>query len=185
MHKSGIVPPLRLCFFMWLAFSIEHYLNMDLGYLGIYPRDLTGLIGILFAPMLHGNFNHLASNTIPLLVLGGSLFFFYPAIASRVFLHAYFFTNILVWVFARPFYHIGASGLVYALASFLVFYGLFKRNFKSVFISAIIIFLYGGMAYGLLSLDDRVSWESHLMGAVVGLASAFTFSKVNTRHYSS
>ncbi len=174
MYKSGIVPPLRLCFFMWLVFSIEFYLHMDFGYLGIYPRDLFGLIGVVMAPLLHGNFNHLASNTIPLLVLGGSLFFFYPRIASRVFLQAYFFTNILVWVFGRPFYHIGASGLIYALASFLVFYGLFKRNFKSVIISAIVIFLYGGMAYGLFSFDERISWESHLMGAIVGLSTAFT-----------
>ena len=177
MHKSGIVPPLRLCFFMWLVFTIEFYLKIDLGYLGIYPREITGLVGVIMAPLLHGNFNHLASNTVPLLVLGGSVFFFYPVIASRVFLHAYFFTNILVWVFGRPFYHIGASGLIYALASFLVFFGLFKRNFKSVIISAVVIFVYGSMAYGIFPLDDRISWESHLMGAVVGLVSAFTFSK--------
>ncbi|WP_425391567.1 rhomboid family intramembrane serine protease [Ekhidna sp.] len=162
---------------MWLVFTVEHYMQADFGVFGIYPREISGLVGIVFAPLLHGNFNHLASNTVPLLVLGGSLFFFFPSIASRVFLHAYFFTNILVWVFGRPFYHIGASGLIYALASFLVFYGLFKRNFKSVIISGIVIFLYGGMAYGLFNLDDRISWESHLMGAVVGLVSAFTFSK--------
>ncbi|SNS71177.1 Membrane associated serine protease, rhomboid family [Ekhidna lutea] len=172
MYKSGLVPPLRLCFFMWLVFTIEFYLSVDLGYLGIYPREITGLVGVVMAPLLHGNFNHLVSNSIPLLVLGGSLFFFFPAIAHRVFLQAYFFTNILVWVFGRPFFHIGASGLIYALASFLVFYGLFKRNFKSVIVSAIVIFLYGGMAYSLLSFDDRISWESHLMGAVVGLVTA-------------
>ncbi|MEQ8906829.1 rhomboid family intramembrane serine protease [Ekhidna sp.] len=172
MHKSGIVPPLRLCFFMWLVFTVEFYLKVDLGYLGIYPREVSGLIGIVMAPLLHGNFNHLASNTIPLLVLGGTLFFFFPRIAQRVFLQAYFFTNLLVWIFGRPFFHIGASGLIYALASFLVFFGLFNRNFKSVIISASVIFLYGGMAYGLLSFDDRVSWESHLMGAVVGLVTA-------------
>ncbi len=177
MHKSGIVPPLRLCFFMWLVFSIEFYLQIDLGHLGILPREVSGLVGIVMAPLLHGNFSHLASNTVPLLVLGGSIFFFYPTIASRVFLQAYFFTNMLVWVFGRSFYHIGASGLIYALASFLVFYGLFKRNFKSVIISAITILVYGGMAYGIFPLDDRISWESHLMGAIVGLVSAYTFSK--------
>ena len=177
MHKSGIVPPIRLCFFMWLVFTIEFYLHVDFGYMGIYPRQITGLIGIVMAPLIHGNFNHLVSNTVPLLVLGASLFFFFPAIATRVFLYAYFFTNVLVWIFGRSFYHIGASGLIYALASFLVFFGLFNRNFKSVIISAIVIFSYGGMAYGLFSLDERISWESHLMGAVVGLVSAYTFSK--------
>ncbi|MEO1256087.1 MAG: rhomboid family intramembrane serine protease, partial [Bacteroidota bacterium] len=88
---------------------------------------------------------------------------------------SYVFTNLLVWIFGRPFYHIGASGLIYALASFLVFYGLFRRNFKSVIISIVVIFFYGGMAYGLFSFDDRISWESHLMGAIVGLVSAFSF----------
>lgn len=183
MPKSGIVPPLRLCFFMWLAFAMEYYLEVDFGYLGIYPRTLTGLVGVLMAPLVHGNFNHLMSNSIPLLVLGGSLFFFFPAIALRVFLQCYFFTNFLVWIFGRPFYHIGASGLIYALASFLVFYGLFKRNFKSVIISAIVIFSYGGMAYGLLSFDERISWESHLMGAVVGLVSAYTISRTTKLKY--
>ena len=177
MHKSGIVPPLRLCFFMWLVFTIEFYLEVDMGFLGINPRSFSGLIGVVMAPLIHGNFNHLMSNTIPLLVLGGSLFFFFPTIALRVFLQCYFFTNLLVWIFGRPFYHIGASGLIYALASFLVFYGLFKRNFRSVVISVIVIFSYGSMAYGLFSLDDRISWESHLMGAIVGLVSAYIFSK--------
>lgn len=177
MRKAGIVPPLRLCFLMWLVFTIELYLHVDFGYLGIYPLKASGLIGIIMAPMIHGNFNHLASNTIPLLVLGGSIYYFYPLIASRVFLHAYFFTNILVWIFARPFYHIGASGLIYAMASFLVFFGFFKGNFKSVIISAIVIFLYGSMAHGIFPLDDRISWESHLMGAIVGLVSAFIYSR--------
>lgn len=180
MRKSGIVPPLRLCFFMWLVFTLEFYVQVDFGQLGIYPRQITGLIGVAMAPLIHGNFNHLVSNTVPLLLLGGSLFFFFPAIASRVFLQAYFFTNILVWIFGRPFYHIGASGLIYALATFLMFFGLFKRNFKSVIISTIVILSYGGMAYGLFSLDDRISWESHLMGAIVGLVSAYTFSKTRT-----
>lgn len=177
MHRSGIVPPLRLCFFMWLVFTIEFYLRLDLGNFGIYPRDLYGLIGVFTAPLLHGSFNHLMSNTIPLLVLGGALYFFYPRLASNVFLQAYFFTNMLVWIFGRSYIHIGASGLVYAIASFLVFFGIFKRNFKSVFISLIVIFFYGGMVYGILPYDSRVSWESHLMGVIVGFVSAYLLGK--------
>lgn len=164
--------PLRLCFLMWLLFTIEMYVGLDLGYLGILPRNLSGLIGVVTAPLIHGNVNHLVSNSIPVLVLGGTLFFFYPQIAQSVFLKAYFFTGLLVWVFGRPFYHIGASGIVYALASFLVFNGLFHRNFKSVLISLVVLIFYGGMAYGLVVLDSRISWESHLMGAIVGFAAA-------------
>ncbi|MEM0939442.1 MAG: rhomboid family intramembrane serine protease [Bacteroidota bacterium] len=177
MNRTGIVPPLRLCFFMWLIFTLESYLPLEFGSFGIYPRSKSGLIGILAAPLLHGSFNHLMSNTVPLLALGSSLYFFYPKIASRVFLYSYFFTNILVWIFGRPYYHIGASGLIYAIASFLVFHGLFRRNFKSVLISTVIIFFYGSMIYGLFPFDARVSWESHLMGALVGLVSAYVLSK--------
>ena len=162
---------------MWLVFSVEYFLQVDFGNYGILPRTREGLIGILMGPLLHGSFQHLMSNTIPLLVLGGTLFFFFQDIASRIFFYCYLFTNILVWVFARPYYHIGASGLVYALASFLVFYGFFQRNFKSVIISLVTVFLYGGLASNLLLFDARVSWESHLLGAVVGFTSASIFAK--------
>ncbi|NQZ75674.1 MAG: rhomboid family intramembrane serine protease [Ekhidna sp.] len=164
---------------MWVVFAIEYFLRIDLGYLGIYPRHISGLVGVVMAPLLHGNFNHIASNSVPLLVLGGTLFFFYRRIAFRVFLQSYFFTNILVWFFGRPFYHIGASGLIYALASFLVFYGFFSRDFKTVIVSFATIFFYGSMAYGLFSFDSRVSWESHLLGAVVGAVTAYMISKQN------
>lgn len=175
--QASAIAPLRLVFLMWLFFTIEYYLQMDLGFLGIYPLSLKGLIGIITAPMVHGNFNHLISNTIPLLALGGSLYFFYPSVAPRVFMHAYFFTNILVWVFGRPFYHIGASGIVYSLAAFMVFYGLFKRNFKAVVISIVVVSVYGGLVFGILPINQSVSWESHMMGALVGIVSAFIFGR--------
>ncbi len=162
---------------MWLVFFLEHIFHMDFGTLGIFPRSILGLVGIVTAPLIHGSYSHLISNTIPLLILGGSLFFFFPAHAPRVFMFVYFFTNSLVWFFARPYYHIGASGLVYGLASFLVFYGLFNRNFKSVLISIITLLFYGGLAQNLLFFETQISWESHLMGAIVGFTTAFLFSK--------
>ena len=177
MNKTGIVPPLRLCFFMWLVFTLEFYTSYDLGKLGIYPRDLYGLIGVFAAPLLHGSVNHLMSNTIPLLVLGATLYFFYHRLASRVFLYAYFFTNLLVWVFGRPYIHIGASGLVYGLASFLFFYGLFQRNVKSVLISLGVVLAYGGMVYGVMPTNGWVSWEAHLMGSIVGLVTSYLLAR--------
>lgn len=176
--QFSAVAPLRLVFLMWLFFTIEYYVKIDFGFLGIFPLRADGLLGVVFAPMIHGDFNHLLSNSIPLLALGGSLYFFYPKIAGKVFLQGYFFTNILVWIFGRPFYHIGASGLVYALASFLAFYGFFRKNFKSVLISAIVIFFYGGLLHGLFAFNSNISWESHLMGAIVGFASAYVFRNV-------
>lgn len=177
MGRFDYVSPLRLIFLMWLSFAIELFMGIDLGWMGIYPRDLFGVLGIFTAPMVHGNFNHLISNSLPLLVLGGMLYTFYPLKANRVFFQGYFFTNLLVWTFARPFYHIGASGLVYAIASFLIAFGFFKRDFKSVLVSLLVILFYGGMVYGLFPLNDRISWESHLMGAIVGGMNGFLLSR--------
>jgi membrane associated rhomboid family serine protease len=171
------VIPLRLIFLMWLLFFVELILQIPFSYFGIIPRTLQGLIGILTAPMLHGSFAHLVSNTVPLLFLGSVLFFFYGRIGPAVFLRSYFWTNILVWLFARPANHIGASGLVYALAFFLIFLGIFRRDFASIFISIIVLLLYGGVFYGVLPSDPNVSWESHLAGALVGISTAVTYSR--------
>lgn len=180
MPKSSIigssVVPFRFVFFMWLCFFLEHNYHWAISQYGIQPRTLIGLIGIFLGPLAHGDIYHLVSNTVPLLFLGATLFYFYDRIANAIFFRAYFWTNTLVWLFARPANHIGASGIVYALAFFLIFFGLFRRDFLSIIISVITILLYGGIFYGVLPGDPRISWEAHLAGALVGITSAFTFS---------
>lgn len=170
------VVPFRLVFLMWLVFFLELSYGWHFSEWGVVPRSVVGLVGIFTAPLMHGNLMHLISNTIPLLFLGAVLYFFYERIAGQVFFRAYFWTNILVWLFARPANHIGASGLVYGLAFFLIFFGIFRRDLMSILISVIILALYGGVFYGIMPSDPRVSWESHLAGALVGIASAVTFS---------
>ncbi len=170
------VVPFRLVFLMWAAFYLEYMIGFRLSAFGIVPRTAFGLIGIFTAPLIHGDILHLLSNTIPMLFLGAVLFYFYYPIGGQVFFRSYFWTNILVWLFARPANHIGASGVVYALAFFLIFFGLFRRDFLSIFISTVVLILYGGVFYGVLPTDPRVSWESHLAGALVGIGSAITFS---------
>ena len=162
---------------MWLAFSIQFFYQIDLGFLGIKPRSLWGLIGIFTAPLIHGNYMHLISNTFPLLFLGTVLFFFYDRIGTIVFVRCYLITNLLVWIFSpRVSYHIGASGLIYGLASFLIVYGLLRQDFLSLLISIAVIFAYGGIFYGIMPMDPRVSWESHLAGAMVGTVTAFNLT---------
>ena len=177
MKRATLVPPIRFVFIIWLVFTYQTYSGFDLGVFGILPRTLNGLIGVFAAPLIHGNFSHIVSNTFPLLFLGTTLYFFYKRIASQVFIQCYFFTNILVWVVGRQFYHIGASGLVYALAFFLISLGIFRRDFRSLLISLIIIFVYGGLIYGLSPHLVAISWESHLMGAIVGIGTASAMSK--------
>lgn len=177
---GSAVIPLRLVFLMWLFFFLEFNFGLPLSAFGVQPRSLMGLIGIVSAPMVHGNIVHLISNTFPLLFLGGTLFFFYPRVATVVFFRAYIWTNVLVWLFARNANHIGASGLVYGIAFFLIFFGLLRRDFMSLLISIVTILLYGGVFYGVLPSDPRISWESHFGGALVGITSAFTFSRKKT-----
>ncbi len=174
---GSAVVPLRVVFLMWLAFFIEIFAQIPLSVFGVVPRQLFGLIGIFTSPLLHGSFSHLVSNTVPLLFLGSVLFYFYSRIGVSVFLRGYFWTNILVWLFARPANHIGASGLVYALAFFLIFFGIFRRDFASLFISIVVLLLYGGVFYGVLPSDPNVSCESHFAGALVGVSTAVTYSK--------
>ena len=173
---SSIVP-FRLVFLMWLFFTLEMFYGWPISMFGIIPRSLPGVIGIFVAPLVHGDIIHLVSNTIPLLFLGSVLYFFYPRLAPTVFYRGYFWTNILVWLFGRPLSrHIGASGVVYALAFFLIFFGIFHRDFRSLAISVIVLLMYGGLFYGILPADPQVSWESHLAGALVGVATAIMLS---------
>jgi membrane associated rhomboid family serine protease len=160
---------------LWLVKALEWAVAMDFGFLGILPRTLSGTMGIVTAPLVHGDVLHLLSNTFPLLLLGISVFYFYDRIALEVFVWIYFMSGFWVWMAARDAYHIGASGLVYGLVSFLFFSGLFRRDVRSLSISLIVIFLYGGMVQGLFPINERISWESHLLGALAGAFAAFFY----------
>ena len=167
--------PLRLLFLMWFVFAADYIYAAEFSQYGIIPRTTNGLIGIFTAPVLHGSFDHIMGNSIPLLVLGATLFYFYPLIASRVFLNCYLFTGLLVWLLARPSTHIGASGLIYGVAGFLIGFGLARKDLYSILISFVIILLYGGLIYGVLPGKSGVSWEGHLFGAIVGVYTAWRF----------
>ena len=170
--------PFRFVLILWIIFLIEMLTPFDFSVLGIYPRTVHGLIGIFCAPLIHGSLMHILSNTLPLLFLGTILFLFYDRIAYRVFFQGYFYTNILVWVLARPAYHIGASGLIYCMASFLIFFGLFRNDLRSILISVLILIFYGGLVYGIMPVMPGVSWESHLMGGITGFVLASGLAKV-------
>ena len=113
---------------IWIIKVVEVSQHQDFTFLGIFPLRIKGLIGIITAPLVHADFGHLIANSGPLFILSTGLFYFYNKIAFRVFILVYFITNIWIWLGARYAYHIGASGLVYALASFLFFSGVFSKN---------------------------------------------------------
>jgi membrane associated rhomboid family serine protease len=170
--------PIAFVFVLWVIKLSEVVFHLELFQYGLYPRAIKGISGVFFAPLLHGNFGHLFSNTIPLLVLGAGLFYFYRPVGYKVFFSVYLMTGLWVWLSARPSYHIGASGVVYGLASFLFFSGLLRKNTYLMAFSLFVVFLYGSMIWGILPLQAGISWESHLMGAVAGLLCAYYFRKI-------
>ena len=175
---SAIVP-FRMVFIMWLLFSIEFYFHVEISKFGIIPRQLWGLPGIILAPFFHVNIIHILSNTFPFVILSAMLFYFYDSIAKAVFFRCYIFTNILVWCFARELNHIGASGLIYAIASFLIFFGFFRKDRFSFLVSLVVLALYGSLASGLIPNNPFISFESHIIGALVGLFTAYEFRKIH------
>jgi membrane associated rhomboid family serine protease len=172
---ESIFFPSVLLLIIWAIKIIENIFNLRLGTLGIYPLHLNGLPGILFAPLIHGDFSHLFTNSGPLLVLGTTVFYFYRPVAFRIIFLAWIMTGIWVWFGGREAYHIGASGLIYALASFLFFSGFIRRSIELMAISFVIVFLYGGMIWGIFPLRENISWESHLMGGVAGFILAIYY----------
>jgi len=171
--------PLLFPILLWIIHLVSIYLNEDLSRLGLLPRKPVGLLGIITSPLIHGDFSHLVSNTFPLLILGWIIFYFYPKISYLLFIFIYFTTGLLVWIFARQVYHIGASGIVYGFVSFLFFSGIFRKDNTSVSLALVITFLYGGIVWGMLPGLKGISWESHLLGAITGLAAAFLFRKID------
>lgn len=162
---------------MWFVYIIEIFWNKNFNNYGIYPEKLFGLRGVLFSPFLHGDMNHLFNNTIPLLVLTTILFFFYNKIASKVFIYGFFLTGILTWFLAQSSYHIGASGIVYMLFGFVFFSGILRKHFRLTAISLMVIFLYGSMFWYIFPIEDKISWEGHLSGLIVGVLLALIFRK--------
>ena len=172
--------PFRMVFIMWVVFFSDFMFRTELYRFGLIPRDFQGLLEILTAPLLHDPNSplHIVGNTVPLLFLGVLLFFFYNKIALNVFVRCWIVTNVLVWLFARTSIHIGASGLVYGLAAFLIVYGFLRRDILSIAISLVVISLYGYLIYGIFPTNLGTSFESHLAGVVVGVVSAFQLRNV-------
>ena len=175
--------PLYLVLFLWIIFWIEVKYGYNFNKYGIYPRTLVGLRGVLFSPFIHGDIKHLYHNSIPLFVLLFSLFYFYRKIAFKVFVYGTIFTGILTWSFARESYHIGASGTIYLLFSFIFFSGIIRKNYRLIAVSLMVIFLYGSMVWYLLPVKEEISWEGHLSGFIVGILFAFYFRKTGPQNF--
>lgn len=176
---TSIFIPIVFVALMWLVKIFEVLTHINLANWGVYPLTLKGLRGILFSPLIHGDWNHLISNTVPFIILGFLMLFTYRKVAFKAFVFIYFASGFLLWLTGRPSYHIGASNLVYGFAFFLFFSGIFRKDIQSIALSLFVVFLYGGIVWGLLPIDWHISWEGHLMGGVAGAFIAFIYRKVD------
>jgi len=162
---------------IWSVFLFERVMAIDLSRFGLRPRDPMGLLGMLTVPLLHGNLNHLVSNSVPLFVGGVAMLFLYPVAALRALPAIYIGSSALAWCFARSSLHIGASGVVYGILTFVFVSGLLRRDVRSVGVSLMIWFFYGSMIWGVLPVKHGMSWELHLSGALIGIVMALVLDK--------
>ncbi len=162
---------------IWLVYWIEIKFNFNFNKFGILPRDFTGLGGIVFTHFIHSDTKHLFNNSIPLFVLLLSLFYFYKEIGLKILFYGGILSGFLTWIIARESYHIGASGIVYLLFSFVFFSGIIRKHYRLVALSLVIIFLYGSMIWYVLPIKEGMSWEGHLSGFVVGFLFSVIYRK--------
>lgn len=161
----------------WAVFLLDQVTAADLNAHGLKPRTLEGLLGLITYPMLHANWNHLIDNSVTAFVLLFGMFSFYGRIGWQVLLWSWFMSGLWIWIAARAGNHIGFSGVIYALAAFIFFSGVFRKYFRLMALSGVVVFLYGSMVWGILPIKPQVSWEGHLFGAIAGLILAYYFKE--------
>jgi membrane associated rhomboid family serine protease len=157
---------------LWLIKLAELVFGLDLVPYGVYPHRLSGLAGILWAPLIHGSLSHLFANTVPLIILGTALLYGYPRSARIVLPVVYAGSGLGVWLFARNAWHIGASGLTFGMMFFVFTAGALRWDRRAIALSLVVFFLYGGMIWGIFPYDPEISYESHFFGAVIGVVLA-------------
>jgi len=170
-----LIYPLGLTILMWVIFWFEIKFGHNFNEYGIYPRTIEGLRGIFFSPFIHSSLKHLFNNTVPLLLLSAAALYFYRKTGLKVIIIGMLCSGVLTWLIGRPSYHIGASGLVYVLASFLFFKGIFSKHYRLIAVSLGVVFLYGSFIWGLFPIKEQMSWEGHLSGFLVGFAASLIY----------
>ena len=164
---------------LWLIHLMTWGLGLDPLPFGLRPREWSGLIGIITAPLVHSDFGHLFANSVPLATAGAAMLFVYPQSSLRVLPAIYFGTGVLVWLFGRSSAHLGASGLVYGVVGYMLVAGLLRRDRRAVAISLLVVFMYGSLAWGMLPVQPGVSWETHLAAGAIGALLALALRKLD------
>ncbi len=174
-NKKVFYLPIITLLIIWTVYFIEIKFGFNFNKYGIYPKSFQGLRGVILSPFIHGSARHLFNNSMPLVVMLGCLYYFYKPIANKVLVIGLLLTGFLTWSFGRPSYHIGASGVIYFLVSFIFFSGIFRKYYRLVALSLVVVFLYGSMIWYIFPVEEQISWEGHLSGFIVGFLFAIIF----------
>ena len=172
--------PLAFVAVLWTVYFIGNAIEFDIALLGIHPSEIKGLVGILTAPLIHLDFDHISGNSLSFFVIGFGFCFLYKRKAFPIFLFIYFASGLWGWFLAKSGYHIGASGVVYGMFFFLVTSAVIKREKRTIAFALLITFLYGAIVWGFFPVffpGRNISWELHLTGAIAGVVAAFYFRK--------
>jgi membrane associated rhomboid family serine protease len=169
--NSVIALPLFFVWILWFVYWLQIKFDFDFDENGILPRTFSGLQGIIYSPFIHADINHLYNNSIPLLILLAALRFFYSKQSFAVIGYGILFSGFITWVIGRENYHIGASGLIYVLVSFIFFKGIQTKYYRLVALSLTVVMVYGGLVWYIFpKVDEQISWEGHLAGLITGFA---------------
>ena len=166
-----------LLVFVWVVAAFNQTVPYQLNRFGLYPRETEALTGLFFWIWLHADFNHLLLNSTPLMFLGFFTAIRGPKLFCKISLTVWLLTGVLVWLFARPAFHIGTSALIFGYFGFLLAVAVYERSLFDLGVASLVIFYYGGLFFGVLPTEDFISWESHLFGLISGGVAARVFGQ--------
>jgi membrane associated rhomboid family serine protease len=176
---SAIMIPVVISIILWIIYFFDSKYQLNLYKYGVFPAKTESLIGIVLHPFIHDSKNvlHILNNTPPFFVLSTCLFYFYREIAVKTIVLIWLISGFWLWIAAEKAYHIGISGIIYGLAFFLFFSGVLRKDNKLMAITLLVSFLYGSMIWGIFPYDEKVSWQGHLYGSIIGIVLAYAFRK--------
>ena len=183
--RYAVLYSLILTALPWIVQTVNVVFSLHLKQYGLQPMEARGLLGILTMPFLHADWEHLISNTPPLIALIGGLFLFYKSGGWRILSYLYIISGLLTWFMGRSSTHIGASGIVYALAAFHFVSGIIKRETRQRAFALLVTFLYGGFVWAFfptLYRGTSISWEGHLSGLLSGIIIALYYRHEGPQH---
>lgn len=182
MGERGIIlrallRPFVLSLVMLACWEAQQYFQLSYTDFGVYPRDMRSLSGILTMPLFHGSSEHLWGNLISIFSLYALLSFFSPQLSLAALLIMWFAGGSFLWIIGRSSWHIGASGIVYALIAWFPAMAILRRNLGYRVLAGVVLIYYGSSLWGLFPYRDGVSFEGHIAGLMAGILAAWFLRK--------